>query len=129
MAVTQTSETEVEPLIDDAAVEILVDSIGAEIFVPMIDSFTANMQQYRADLASAVARSDLKTAKRIAHALKGLCAQFGAPRVAALARFIEDQAKDLDEVTPLLPQVDVAVDATQASFAGRKQAFDVKTAN
>lgn len=110
-------------VIDEAAVALLVDSLGNDVFAPMIDSFLANMQQYRADLQAAVAAGDLKKSKRVAHALKGLCAQFGAPRAAGLARFIEDQAKSLAEIEPMLPDVEAAVAATSVTFAARRQAL------
>jgi response regulator RpfG family c-di-GMP phosphodiesterase len=108
-------------LVDDAALKVLADSLGNDILASMFDSFLENMGQYRTDLKAAASSGDLKKTKRVAHALKGLCAQFGAPRVAGLARFVEDHASDLAEVLPLLGEVDDMVAATSVAFAARKQ--------
>ncbi len=110
-------------LVDDAALAVLADSLGNEILASMFDSFLENMGQYRTDLRAAASSGDLKKTKRVAHALKGLCAQFGAPRVAGLARFIEDQAKDMAEVVPLLGEVEDTVTATSVAFIARKQSL------
>jgi len=110
-------------IVDDAALTALANDLGNEILATMLDSFTVNMLQYREDLRTAATSGDLKRAKRVAHALKGLCAQFGAPRASSLAKFIEDQAKEMADVLPLLSDVDAAIAATETAFAARRQAL------
>lgn len=110
-------------LVDDEALAVLADSLGNDVLASMFDSFLQNMGQYRDDLRAAATSGDLKKAKRVAHALKGLCAQFGALRVAGLARFIEDHAKDVAEVVPLLGEVEDTVAATNLAYAARKHAL------
>jgi CheY-like chemotaxis protein len=110
-------------LVDDAALAVLAESLGNDILASMFDSFLENMGQYRDDLRAAASSGDLKKTKRVAHALKGLSAQFGAPRVAGLARFIEDQAKDMADVVPLLRDVEDTVAATSIAFIARKQSL------
>jgi CheY-like chemotaxis protein/HPt (histidine-containing phosphotransfer) domain-containing protein len=113
----------VAELLDESALAVLADSLGNDILASMFDSFIENMGQYRIDLRAAASSGDLKKTKRVAHALKGLCAQFGAPRVAGLARYIEDQAKDVADVVPLLGEVEDTVDATSVAFVARKQSL------
>ena len=54
---------------------------------------------------------------------KGLCAQFGAPRVSDLAKIIEVDAKSAGDVAPMLADIAAAVRATEraldARFPGR----------
>ncbi len=50
--------------------------------------------------------------KQAAHTLAGLAANFGTPRMAALARAINDQHGDPEKVGALLPLLDAAVTAT-----------------
>ncbi|MBX7200026.1 MAG: GAF domain-containing protein, partial [Rhodospirillaceae bacterium] len=106
-------------VLDDAMIKSLVDALGEEVFAPMIVTFRTNMAQYRDDLAAAVKAGDLSTAKRTAHALKGLCAQFGAPHASSLAKFIEVESKSLDEIEPMLAQVAAAVTATEQALTER----------
>ncbi len=106
-------------LLDDGMISGLIDALGEEIFAPMITTFRANMAQYCDDLAAAVAAGDLRKTKRTAHALKGLCAQFGAPRASDLAKFIEVGSKSLDEVTPMLPEMAAVATATDKALAER----------
>jgi len=110
-------------VIDEAALSILEDDLGRDILAPMIDSFMENMRRYGGELRATASAGDLKKAKRVAHALKGLCAQFGAPRVSELARQIEYQAKEAAEIRPLVLQVEDAIDETSAVFSARQQAL------
>ena len=106
-------------ILDENMIKSLVDALGEDIFTPMVTTFRTNMAQYRDDLAAAVAEGDLRKAKRTAHALKGLCAQFGAPWASGLAKFIEVDSKNLDEIAPVLAQVADAVVATEQALAER----------
>ncbi len=108
--------------IDEAALSILEESLGRDILAPMIGSFMENMRHYGDELGAAASANDLQKAKRVAHALKGLCAQFGAPRVSELARQIEYQAKAAAEIRSLLPDIEIAIAETSAAFTARQQA-------
>ncbi|MGE4064049.1 MAG: PAS domain S-box protein [Rhodospirillaceae bacterium] len=111
----------VAELIDETALAALAESLGNDILATMLDSFLESLAQYRAELRATAASGDFKKTKRVAHALKGLSAQFAAPRVAALARFIEEQAKELGDVSPMLDDVEAAIAATTVAFAARKR--------
>jgi PAS domain S-box-containing protein len=106
-------------VLDEEMISSLIEALGEDVFTPMITTFRNNMVQYRDDLAAAVAAGDLRKAKRTAHALKGLCAQFGAPRVSSLAQFIEVDSQSLDEIAPMLGQVAEAVGATEQALSAR----------
>ncbi|MHB1206515.1 MAG: PAS domain-containing protein [Rhodospirillaceae bacterium] len=110
----------VQPIIlDEDMIKSLIDALGEDVFAPMITTFRNNMVQYRDDLAAAVTAGDLRKAKRTAHALKGLCAQFGAPRASSLAKFIEVDSKSLAEIEAVLAQVAETVVATEQALAAR----------
>jgi PAS domain S-box-containing protein len=106
-------------VLDETMLKSLVDALGEEIFAPMVITFRANMIQYRDELSAAVAAGDLKKAKRTAHALKGLCAQFGAPHASRLAKIIEVDSQSLADIAPMLSDVADAVQATERALAVR----------
>ena len=68
---------------------------------------------------SKLTKDERKKAKRTAHALKGLCAQFGAPRASSLAKIIEVDSKSLADIEPMLADVADAVQATERALATR----------
>ena len=78
------------------ALDELAEMVGADVLAPMLDTFCENMLKYRDDLSAALAAGDEAKVKRAAHALKGLCAQFGAERTSVLAKSIEDSAVSLE---------------------------------
>lgn len=108
--------------LDEAALRVLEGSIGADLLDEMLVSFLSNMLKYRADLDAAVSEENLKNAKRIAHALKGLTAQFGAPRVRDLAKFAEMEANTVDEIRKIMPDITDAISAAEQALAARKSA-------
>jgi PAS domain S-box-containing protein len=115
------SESQFEALdLDSAALLVLEDSIGADLLSEMLVSFLDNMLKYRADLDTALSEGNLKNAKRTAHALKGLTAQFGAPRVSNLAKFAELEAGTIDEIQKIMPDLVEAISAAEQALAERK---------
>jgi CheY-like chemotaxis protein len=106
-------------ILDGTMLDSLIAALGADVFTPMLVTFRASMAQYQGDLEAAVAAGDLKKAKRTAHALKGLCAQFGAPRASDLAKFIEVDSKDLAEIRPVLAKIAETIDATARALDAR----------
>jgi HPt (histidine-containing phosphotransfer) domain-containing protein len=98
----------------------LADALGEDVLAPMLETFRNNMSKYRDDLGTHAAADDLKQAKRTGHALKGLCAQFGAMQVSAFGKFIEVDAAQIDDVRALLPALAETITATEAALAARK---------
>ncbi len=106
--------------LDENALRMLVDVLGEDTLEPMLGTFSENMAKYLSELDTHVRGSDLKQAKRTAHALKGLCAQFGAQRASMLAKRIEMEAKCLKDVETLLPEVAAAIAATEEALVARR---------
>jgi len=109
-----------DPLLDEEALGSLADALGEDVLAPMLLTFNANMHKYQTDLGTAAAAGDLKQAKRTAHALKGLCAQFGAWRASNLAKFIEMEAGDVGAITPVLPRLGDTILATEKALTERQ---------
>jgi PAS domain S-box-containing protein len=107
-------------VLDEASLSILADALGETVLAPMLETFRANMLKYRGDLDAAVAGDDLKQAKRTAHALKGLCAQFGALRASAYAKFIEVDSSAVADVREVLPALSETLTATEQALAARR---------
>jgi PAS domain S-box-containing protein len=83
----------------------------------MIARFLESAAKYRGDVEAHVKDGRLRDAKRAAHALKGLCAQFGAVAVTAIAKSIEETSESLAEVTALLPDLEISIKQTEAALA------------
>ena len=118
----RTSEPTEALILDEIALKGLSDVLGESVLSTMLVSFNGNMIKYRDDLSAAVAGGDLKQAKRTAHALKGLCAQFGAMRASDLAKIIEVDATSLDDVRPVLPDLMECLADTEKALAARNAA-------
>ena len=112
-------EIDAAVVLDEAALVTLADALGEGVLAPMLDTFQANMIKYRDDLSAAVDADDLKKAKRTGHALKGLCAQFGAIRVSDFGNFIEMDAASVADVRSVLPKLAENVEATKKALARR----------
>jgi CheY-like chemotaxis protein len=85
-------------VLDQTALNDLTATLGVQAVAKMLPTFVTNMVDYRDRMAAAVAAGDLVAAKRVAHALKGLAAQFGAPQVSAIAKTIEQETTSIAEV-------------------------------
>ena len=82
-------------------------------------SFTEGVGRYQGDIAAALAAGDLARAKKSAHALKGLSAQMGADRVAAVAGAIEVSAVSLDDVRTQIPVLSGIIGETLAALSSK----------
>ncbi|MGE3335295.1 MAG: ATP-binding protein [Rhodospirillaceae bacterium] len=81
----------------------LSDQIGPESVVILLQSFSKSLRDYIGQLRSPETAHDIFRAKRLAHAIKGLCRQFGAVRAADLAAGIETDGVSLEEIALELP--------------------------
>ncbi len=99
-------------MIDEAFIGEMADVLGLDVFAPMIDSFISSALTYGEELQRVAA--DVGTAKKAAHALKGLSAQFGALRLSDAARQIEVEAKTPDEIRAKLPELEALIAATKS---------------
>ena len=78
----------------------------------MVKTFKQNMGKYIEELDGLVENGQLQKSKRTAHALKGLSAQFGASRVSAMAKDIEESLTDLEDIKGILPLLRQSIEET-----------------
>lgn len=106
-------------LLDVTMLDALSEALDDATLSPMLLTFKENMAKYVNELDELLVKNDLEQSKRIAHALKGLSAQFGAARVSSIAKNIEESARDLGAVRRLLPILRRSVDETIKVFDQR----------
>jgi signal transduction histidine kinase/DNA-binding response OmpR family regulator len=69
------------------------------------------------EIKAAVAAGELDTARKVAHRLKGLASNFGAARLAAIARRIELEAPEIEIVSKHVRPLEIALHETQAKIS------------
>jgi histidine phosphotransfer protein HptB len=107
-------------VIDPSALNALLEATGGDpdFLGEMIDVFLADAVELLAVMDEALVGGDTEALRRAAHSLKSNAATFGATRLLALARQLEDQGKsaDLAGSPPFLA-------ATRAEFASVEDAL------
>lgn len=83
-------------ILDRDAISALGEDMGSQELQSLLRAFGRNIEEYRQTIFNAVEHAEVDRVKRAAHTLQGLCMQFGAVRLAALARSVEVGAADLD---------------------------------
>ena len=106
-------------LLDLNMIQELSDTLGRDTLVAMIPSFIESTTTYVADIEAAANANKLRDAKRAAHALKGLCAQFGANYVAAKAKVVEADTSSVEQITAFMPELGSALAATLQAIRER----------
>ena len=98
-----------ENVIDQAVYQALVEMVGDDFIDEMVDAFLEEGIQFVADLESALAEQDVDRFRRAAHSLKSNSATFGAMELAALAKELEEMAREgkLDQAANILPRVSI----------------------
>ena len=99
-------------LLDNSMLSVLEDALDKATLQPMLTTFRQNMDKYIAELDDLVDDGELQKSKRTAHALKGLSAQFGAARVSAMAKDIEESMTNLEEIKGVLPLLRRSIEET-----------------
>jgi histidine phosphotransfer protein HptB len=90
-----------EPTIDQAIFAELQDTAGAEFTAELTATFMEEAPTMLTELRSAQAAGDADTFRRAAHSLKSNSMTFGATRLAAMARALE-QGGLISDMGPLL---------------------------
>jgi HPt (histidine-containing phosphotransfer) domain-containing protein len=114
-------------VIDPSALDTLMETTGGdpEFLGEMIDVFLSDAVELLAAMDGALAGGDAEALRRVAHSLKPNAATFGATRLTALARQIEELGKtaELAASPPFLAtaraefaSVEDALRATRASL-------------
>jgi len=107
------------PVLDETMLSSLAGGVGRDAFRELMSTFAKNITTYHAEITAAVDAGDLRAARRTAHALKGLCLQFGAPRVARLAAHIDDETRGADGIRATLPILGEAIAALEQALSAR----------
>lgn len=102
-----------DAVINDETIANLRSLLSPSSFERLLDVFLKETEAYKKDISAAVKSGDLAAAKRIAHALKGMCDTLGAAQVGALARRIEQEVSSVEDASSLLPACIDAIDAAQ----------------
>ncbi len=106
-------------LLDVNMLEELDESLGRDTMVSMMPSFIASTATYLANIETAIKEQRLPDAKRAAHALKGLCSQFGASGIAARAKSIEEGTESLGDISGLVLELSGTITATVKEVRAR----------
>jgi HPt (histidine-containing phosphotransfer) domain-containing protein len=102
------SDGEVErkvPLFDPTHIDVLRRDLGADTMRGLLSQCVASLDQHLAELRHSASQGDHAATKRVAHDLKGVCAQFGATQASELAKRIELEMEDPAAVAALIPQL------------------------
>lgn len=86
------------PMIDMAMIEDLRASLGRDILGQLINGSVTSLTQYLPDLMNALAQGDYALIERMAHKIRGVAAQLGALRATELARKIEVDGGEIDDL-------------------------------
>jgi PAS domain S-box-containing protein len=111
-------------ILDDSVLAALEEALGKETLAPLLASFADSLVNYRTRLRETVAAGpaeiDVKAAKKIAHGLRGLSAQFGAHGINAAATRIETETLSSEELTGLAERIVTLSDAVLTELGKRK---------
>jgi HPt (histidine-containing phosphotransfer) domain-containing protein len=91
------------PIFDGAQIEMLRRDLGAATMRDLLAQCVATMDAQLSEIRRSTSAGDHVTAKRIAHDLKGVCAQFGATRASEIAKRIELEMDDAAAIATLMP--------------------------
>jgi chemotaxis protein histidine kinase CheA len=87
------------PLIDPRAMSDWCDDMEKADVLDVLARVPYECARCLADIKKAIAESDLLTARRSAHRLKGMASNLGAARLARLARTIELASQSVEDVS------------------------------
>jgi len=105
------------PLVDRVKLSELRVALGAESLAGMLRLMPETCLRELSAIRSAHQDARPADLKQAAHTLAGLAANFGTPRLAAVARAINEQYTDDAQVAALLPQLESAVTDTNRLIA------------
>ncbi|HEY0836571.1 MAG TPA: ATP-binding protein [Azospirillum sp.] len=105
------------PLVDRVKLSELRVALGAESLAGMLRLMPETCLRELTAIRNAQQAARPADIKQAAHTLAGLAANFGTPRLAAVARAINDHHTDAAEVAALLPQLEAAVADTNRLIA------------
>lgn len=111
----QAGPCEVAPILDQAALRKLIGAFGDDVTHRLLTSVIDRLATVSASVTAAAADGDQEALSRAAHSLKGMCLQFGLPRLADMARQVQEAAADGDPIP--VPIDTLASEAVQGGKA------------
>lgn len=105
------------PAMDQRKLVELRSVVGDEELRLMLDLLPAEGRRAMETIETARVAGDMDRARRAAHSLKGLAGNFGAQRIEAVARDIENGTNALEDLDRLLPILAGALEEMRAGIA------------
>ncbi|MFJ3812547.1 Hpt domain-containing protein [Streptomyces sp. NPDC090073] len=98
------------PVINDAVVQALIDSLDAEFAVPLMDTFLEDSPRRVEEMQQAMRAMDAELLHRAAHTLQSNARTFGLEQLAEFCRSLETLARtgDLSQAQALIQRVEIA---------------------
>ncbi|MBP2290376.1 ATP-binding protein [Azospirillum rugosum] len=100
------------PLVDRVKLSELRLALGSESLDGMLRLLPETAMRELTAIRSSLQGNRPRDLRQAAHTLAGLAANFGTPRMAAIARALNDHYTDPDKVAALVPLLEGVVDAT-----------------
>jgi signal transduction histidine kinase/CheY-like chemotaxis protein/HPt (histidine-containing phosphotransfer) domain-containing protein len=85
-----------EPVLDEQNLSELLEAVLPEKTIGFVEVFLSDAAERLAQIDAAIAGGDLDACRRAAHALIGMAGTFGALRMSALSRRLENACKNAD---------------------------------
>ncbi|MBP2314103.1 ATP-binding protein [Azospirillum soli] len=104
------------PLVDRVKLSELRLALGSESLDGMLRLLPETAMRELSAVRSALQGNRPRDLRQAAHTLAGLAANFGTPRMAAIARALNDNYTDADKVAALVPLLENAVEATSRAI-------------
>jgi HPt (histidine-containing phosphotransfer) domain-containing protein len=100
------------PLIDPVAMAEWTTDLDPDDVAAILAQVPGQCEACVCEMQEAVNGLELVKAKRVAHKLKGMASNLGAARLARLARSVELESQDLNDVAACLPFLSATVAET-----------------
>jgi HPt (histidine-containing phosphotransfer) domain-containing protein len=97
------------PLFDPGRILEIQRDLGPDTTRELLGHCMRSMDQHLAAVKRSTGAGDAVMAKRAAHDLKGICAQFGATRASEIARRIEVEIEDTGSMAKLMDELTACV--------------------
>ncbi|WP_448206579.1 ATP-binding protein [Azospirillum sp. sgz302134] len=104
------------PLIDRVKLSELRLALGSESLDGMLRLLPETAMRELSAVRSSLQGNRLRDLRQAAHTLAGLAANFGTPRMAAIARALNDNYTEPDKVAALVPLLERVVEATSRAI-------------
>jgi CheY-like chemotaxis protein len=123
---------ETAEVLDAAALKRLQDNLGRRqsLLPELISTFVTDAARLQATARQAFERNDSKELQRAVHTLKSSSANFGARKLSALCRELEQQiaAGELSEVASRLAEIELEYDEAKAALMRWRAALQLSSA-